>query len=197
MRYASVILDIPTAALEAPYTYAVPETADERTALCAGGKRGASKRKGPVQPSLESLLEASPGQPDAPQAAALQPDPVAGVQVGCPVLVPFGGRKAAPFMAFLDGKIGAKLEAIDNRFDLKGNILNAGDRIHLTASAMQRKVDITYRFASLRCEREMPRLSYLSVRYLLLTARCYKNGTMYSGTNVTPSSTLRSAGCTT
>ncbi len=99
MRYASVILDIPTAALEAPYTYAVPETADERTALRKGGKKGASKRKGPVQPSLESLLEASSEQPDAPQKAAPQPDPVAGVQVGCPVLVPFGGRKAVGFVA--------------------------------------------------------------------------------------------------
>ena len=38
-----------------------------------------------------------------------------------------------PFMAFLDGKIGAKLDAIDNRFDLKGNILNTGDRAHPTA----------------------------------------------------------------
>ncbi len=99
MRYASVILDIPTAALEAPYTYAVPETADERTALRKGGKKGASKRKGPVQPSLESLLEVSSERPNAPQAAALQPDPVAGVQVGCPVLVPFGGRKAVGFVA--------------------------------------------------------------------------------------------------
>ena len=38
-----------------------------------------------------------------------------------------------PFMAFLDGKIGAKLDAIDNHFDLKGNFLNAGDGAHSTA----------------------------------------------------------------
>ncbi len=103
MRYASVILDIPTAALEAPYTYAVPETADERAALCAGGKKKASVPKHPVQPSLEDFLE-TPKQLVAPQEAAPQPDPVAEVQVGCPVLVPFGGRKAVGFVAAVLGE---------------------------------------------------------------------------------------------
>ena len=35
MKFASVILDIPTAALETPYTYAVPETTEEQTQLMA------------------------------------------------------------------------------------------------------------------------------------------------------------------
>ncbi len=35
MKFASVILDIPTAALEAPYTYAVPETAEEQAQVTA------------------------------------------------------------------------------------------------------------------------------------------------------------------
>ncbi len=94
-----MILDIPTAALEAPYTYAVPETSDERSVLCAGGKKKPSAAKRPVQPSLEDFLEAPVEEPAAPSATAPQPDPVAEVQVGCPVLVPFGGRKAVGFVA--------------------------------------------------------------------------------------------------
>lgn len=53
MKYASVILDIPTQALDAPYTYAVPEASPE--------------------------------------------DDFA-VEVGCAVLVPFGGRRAVGFV---------------------------------------------------------------------------------------------------
>ena len=99
MRYASVILDIPAAALEAPYTYAVPETADERDALRGSRSKAPCASKRPVQPSFESLLEASGEQPAVLAATASQPDPVAEVQVGCPVLVPFGGRKAVGFVA--------------------------------------------------------------------------------------------------
>lgn len=35
MKFASVILDIPTAALETPYTYAVPETTEEQAQVMA------------------------------------------------------------------------------------------------------------------------------------------------------------------
>lgn len=35
MKFASVILDIPTAALETPFTYVVLETAEEQTQLAA------------------------------------------------------------------------------------------------------------------------------------------------------------------
>ena len=99
MRYASVILDIPAAVIEAPYTYAVPETADERDALRGSRSKAPCVSKRPVQPSFESLLEASGEQPAALAATVSQPDPVAEVQVGCPVLVPFGGRKAVGFVA--------------------------------------------------------------------------------------------------
>ncbi len=97
MRYASVILDIPTAALEAPYTYAAPETADERSSLQSNGKKRAARSQQPVQPSFEDLLApAAQADPAEPQP---QTDPAAAVEVGCPVLVPFGGRKAVGFVA--------------------------------------------------------------------------------------------------
>ncbi len=100
MRYASVILDIPTAALEMPYAYAVPETADERQALQLRGEGPGSKRKKPVQPTIEDFLSsAEDGQGRAVDVASARPDPVASAQVGCPVLVPFGGRKAVGFVA--------------------------------------------------------------------------------------------------
>ncbi len=121
MLFASVILDIPTAALDAPYTYAVPETAEER-AQFANPKRGkakaAAKPKAPAQPTLEDFLaaetaanseaaEVSVAQPAQLAEATLvvanpktEPDPVAAqLQIGCPVLVPFGRRKAVGFVA--------------------------------------------------------------------------------------------------
>ena len=76
MKLASVILDIPTQALDAPYTYAVPEDG---------------------------------GEGDAP------------IEVGCAVLVPFGGRRAVGFVIelaqddecdWLDGIDPAKLKGI-------------------------------------------------------------------------------------
>lgn len=184
MFFASVILDIPTAALDAPYTYAVPETADERALFVKGAKRSkakpAQKPKAPAQPTLEDFLAAeaassaledpnegafaaaapaliaesvvaatseeavngtaacasSLAAPGASSQAAAAfgaekpavageavlasglgagvvsaPDPVASqLQVGCPVLVPFGGRKAVGFVGAISREAPASID---------------------------------------------------------------------------------------
>ena len=69
MKLASVILDIPTQALDAPYTYAVPEEG-----LFAAACEGAGDcDDGPL------------GRDFA-------------ISVGCAVLVPFGHRRAVGFV---------------------------------------------------------------------------------------------------
>ena len=113
MRYASVILDIPTAALEAPYSYAVPETADERVSLQSAGRASRAQGRQPIQPTIEDLLALKPAEREdvAENAAASQADPVASVQVGCPVLVPFGGRKAVGFVSSISDALPEDIDA--------------------------------------------------------------------------------------
>ena len=85
MFFASVILDIPTAALDAPYTYAVPETADERALFIKGAKRSkakpAQKPKAPAQPTFEDFLAAE-------AASSVLEDPMKGLllQLRLPLL---------------------------------------------------------------------------------------------------------------
>lgn len=122
MKYAQVILDIPTAALDAPYNYAVPESADEQ-ALFAVKKPRAKKKAALAQPSFEDLLAAekgqgSPGAEQRPLPEGSDDAPFANLSVGCAVLVPFGGRKAVGFCVALGkeapaGLDGAKLKAVE------------------------------------------------------------------------------------
>lgn len=115
MKLASVILDIPTQALDAPYTYAVsaadvPDVAEKKPA----------KKDAPKQASLEDLFaeQAESEGKEAPlgnEAAAveqaeslsLEGESVVGaaertgvinVEIGCAVLVPFGNRKVVGFV---------------------------------------------------------------------------------------------------
>lgn len=131
MRFASVILDIPTAALDAPYTYAVPETADERARLAAKGHSAKKAAKKPAQASLDDLLGGMQGEQGGAASSELE-SPVAApndlkapedavasaIKVGCSVLVPFGGRKAVGFVVGLSAKAPAgidlaKLKAVE------------------------------------------------------------------------------------
>lgn len=83
MKLVSVILDIPTQALDATYTYAVAETEDDRIRLHGG--------LAPIQESLDDLFtqEENSGQ-SFTQSTSLQ--------IGCAVLVPFGHRQAVGFV---------------------------------------------------------------------------------------------------
>ncbi len=134
MKFASVILDIPTSALETPYTYAVPETAEEQAQLAAAKSSAKMPAKKAMQTSFDDLLAEDPMQAspshlptEAGHAAGTSgfgvemppvanasrgfseekaPDPRAAslrssIQVGCAVLVPFGGRKAVGFVVGL------------------------------------------------------------------------------------------------
>lgn len=108
MKFAQIILDIPTAALDAPYTYAVPETAEEWAVLSAKRQRKAPQPKKPDQPSFEDLLAAEPpdgfpgADPDSQRSKGAVPDNrLSNLAVGCAVLVPFGGRKAVGFVVSL------------------------------------------------------------------------------------------------
>lgn len=122
MKYAQVILDIPTAALDAPYAYAVPESVDEQ-ALFAVKKPRAKKKAAPAQPSFEDLLAAEKGQGSSEAGQGPSPEgpsdaPFANLSVGCAVQVPFGGRKAVGFCVLLGkeapaGLDGAKLKAVE------------------------------------------------------------------------------------
>lgn len=60
MKFASVILDIPTAALETPYTYAVLETAEEQTQLAAAKSSAKMPAKKAMQASFDDLLAEDP-----------------------------------------------------------------------------------------------------------------------------------------
>ena len=62
MKFASVILDIPTAALEAPYTYAVLETAEEQAQLKAKKPSAKMPAKKAMQASLDDLLAVDSAQ---------------------------------------------------------------------------------------------------------------------------------------
>ena len=62
MKFASVILDIPTAALETPYTYAVPETAEEQAQLAAAKSSAKMPAKKAMQASFDDLLAENPMQ---------------------------------------------------------------------------------------------------------------------------------------
>ena len=120
MQLVSVILDIPTASLDAPYTYAlsasdlaqvVPHTSEQASLdeLFAAPARGAG--------GADNVAAAADAGADAD---ASQP-----IEVGCAVLVPFGHRQAVGFVTALieAGKPGApswpagvdpaKLKAID------------------------------------------------------------------------------------
>ena len=77
MKLASVILDIPTQSLDAPYTYAVPE---------AG-------LFGELFPDADFDADGASGFAGAARAAETY-----AVSVGCAVLVPFGSRRAIGFV---------------------------------------------------------------------------------------------------
>ena len=83
MKLASVILDIPTQALDAPYTYALP-AADGEDSVCAFSSASAQ---------MESLLGDDVLAGGVVDAGAVDP-----VEVGCAVLVPFGRRQAVGFV---------------------------------------------------------------------------------------------------
>lgn len=98
MKFASVVLDIQTQALDTPFTYAVPETADEAR-LFASKKA----KKQAAQTSLEDLLAPEPKPVEEPVRGG-QP------QVGCAVLVTFGGRKAVGFVIALGEEAPADID---------------------------------------------------------------------------------------
>ena len=147
MKFASVILDIPTAALETPYTYVVLETAEEQAQLAAAKSSAKMPAKKAMQASFDDLLAEDPIQAspshlstaDLMQAghevgvkglsvekrsAANAPQPFSeekttnfcapslgsSVQVGCAVLVPFGGRKAVGFVVGLNAEAPSSLD---------------------------------------------------------------------------------------
>ena len=83
MKLASVILDIPTQALDAPYTYALP-AADGEDSVCAFSSASAQ---------MESLFG-----DDVLTGCAVDARAVDAVEVGCAVLVPFGRRQAVGFV---------------------------------------------------------------------------------------------------
>lgn len=83
MKLASVILDIPTQALDAPYAYALP-AADGEDSVCAFSFASAQ---------MESLFG-----DDVLTGCAVGSGAVDPVEVGCAVLVPFGRRQAVGFV---------------------------------------------------------------------------------------------------
>ncbi len=83
MKLASVILDIPTQALDAPYTYALP-AADGEDSVYAFSSASAQ---------MECLFG-----DDALAGSAVGSGAVDPVEVGCAVLVPFGRRQAVGFV---------------------------------------------------------------------------------------------------
>ena len=83
MKLASVILDIPTQALDAPYTYALP-AAEGEDSVCAFSFASAQ---------MESLFGDDTLAGSAVGSSAVDP-----VEVGCAVLVPFGRRQAVGFV---------------------------------------------------------------------------------------------------
>lgn len=83
MKLASVILDIPTQALDAPYTYALP-AADGEGSVYAYSSASAQ---------MECLFGNDTLAGSAVGSGAVDP-----VEVGCAVLVPFGRRQAVGFV---------------------------------------------------------------------------------------------------
>ena len=83
MKLASVILDIPTQALDVPYTYALP-AAEGEDSVCASSSEFAQ---------MESLFGDDTLAGSAVGSGAVDP-----VEVGCAVLVPFGRRQAVGFV---------------------------------------------------------------------------------------------------
>ena len=83
MKLASVILDIPTQALDAPYTYALP-AADGEGSVYAFSSASAQ---------MECLFGDDTLAGSAVGSGAVDP-----VEVGCAVLVPFGRRQAVGFV---------------------------------------------------------------------------------------------------
>lgn len=83
MKLASVILDIPTQALDAPYTYALP-AADGEDSVYAFSSASAQ---------MECLFGDDTLAGSAVGSGAVDP-----VEVGCAVLVPFGRRQAVGFV---------------------------------------------------------------------------------------------------
>ena len=83
MKLASVILDIPTQALDAPYTYALP-AADGEDSVYAFSSASAQ---------MECLFRDDTLAGSAVGSGAVDP-----VEVGCAVLVPFGRRQAVGFV---------------------------------------------------------------------------------------------------
>ncbi len=77
MKLASVILDIPTQALDAPYTYALVD-GDTDASGSLGGQQAAFGADG--------------------ASSSVSPDGDIPVEVGCAVLVPFGRRQAVGFV---------------------------------------------------------------------------------------------------
>lgn len=142
MKFASVILDIPTAALETPYTYAVLETAEEQAQLAAAKSSAKMPAKKAMQASpshlstadlmqagheagvsgfgVEMLPAANVSQGGSKEKASdsRAASLCSSVKVGCAVLVPFGGRKAVGFVVGLgaDAPSGldfSKLKAVE------------------------------------------------------------------------------------
>ena len=83
MKLASVILDIPTQALDAPYTYALPAAEGEDSVRAFSS----------ASAQMESLFG-----DDALAGSAVGSGAVDPVEVGCAVLVPFGRRQAVGFV---------------------------------------------------------------------------------------------------
>ncbi len=97
MKLASVILDIPTQALDAPYTYAVPESIDNESWRMDGEMGDESSCAVLPHPDCsgdETFASVRGG-------SALNLDGAA-VEVGCAVLVSFGHRKAVGFVVALE-----------------------------------------------------------------------------------------------
>ena len=83
MKLASVILDIPTQVLDAPYTYALPAADGEGSVYAF--------------PSASAQMECLFGD-DTLAGSAVGSGAVDPVEVGCAVLVPFGRRQAVGFV---------------------------------------------------------------------------------------------------
>ena len=90
MKLASVILDIPTQALDAPYTYALPDVGED-DAVCAS-ICGYSETASLFDDDGLAACEEGASANDAPFAREYP------VEVGCAVLLPFGRRQAIGFV---------------------------------------------------------------------------------------------------
>lgn len=142
MKLVSVVLDIPTQALDSTFTYAVVENENDRIRLSEAAlkanqstniqtaHRQSSKSPKPLQASLDELF----GEPGGSASLdsfdkAVTDEAVASedafvLEIGCAVLVPFGNRNAVGFVVdikelspsdpFPDQVNPAKLKEIDS-----------------------------------------------------------------------------------